>query len=79
LERHACGLHSINEVTKHPCELCLIVDFKIFLIWELREVKSGNLGIQLNNYTITRVMKKHYDSQTGLGTMFKEEASKGCY
>jgi hypothetical protein len=39
----------------------------------------GNLGIQLNNYTFTRVMRQLDGAQTGPGTMFKEEAYKGCY
>jgi hypothetical protein len=42
-------------------------------------VESGNSRIQLRNYTVMRVMRQLDGAQTGLGTMFKEEASKGCY
>ena len=56
-----------------------VIDFRRFVIWEFKEVESGNLGIQLNNYTFTRVMRQLDGAQTGSGIVFKEEASKGCY
>jgi hypothetical protein len=42
-------------------------------------VEFKNLGIQLSNYTITRVMKQLDGAQTGQGIVFKEEASKRYY
>jgi hypothetical protein len=54
-------------------------DFGRFMIQEFGEVESRNSGIQLNNYTFTRVMRQLDGAQTGPGIVFKEEASKGCY
>jgi hypothetical protein len=42
-------------------------------------VESKNTRIQLSSYTVTTVMRQLDGAQTGPGTMFKEEASKGCY
>jgi hypothetical protein len=42
-------------------------------------VESKNSRIQLSNYIVTMVMRQLDGAQTGPGTMFKEEASKGCY
>jgi hypothetical protein len=42
-------------------------------------VESENSRIQLSSYTFTRVMRQLDGAQTGPGTVFKEEASKGCY
>jgi hypothetical protein len=42
-------------------------------------VESGNSGIQLSSYIVMRVMKQLDGAQTGLGIVFKEKVSKGCY
>jgi hypothetical protein len=60
-------------------DCCPVIAFGRSLIREFREVESRNPRIQLNNYTFTRVMMKLDGAQTGPGTMFKEEAYKGCY
>jgi hypothetical protein len=53
-----------------------IIDFRRFVIWEFREVESRNSRIQLSSYIVTRVMRQIHGAQSGLGTMFREEASK---
>ena len=60
-------------------DCCLVIDFGRFVIREFKEVESGNLGIQLGSYTVTTVMRQLDGAQIGPGTVFKEEASKGCY
>jgi hypothetical protein len=60
-------------------DCCPVIDFGRFMIREFGEVESENSGIQLNSYTITTVMRQLDGAQTGPGTVFKEEASKGCY
>jgi hypothetical protein len=60
-------------------DCCPVIDFGRFMIQEFRGGGIWELGIQLSNYTITRVMRQLDGAQTGLGTVFKEEASKGCY
>jgi hypothetical protein len=60
-------------------DCCTIIDFGRFVIWEFKEVESKKLGIQLNNYIITTIMRQLDGAQTGRVIVFKEEASKGCY
>ena len=58
---------------------CLVIDFRRFVIQEFGEVESRNSRIQLGSYIVMRVMRQLDGAQIGPVTMFKEEASKGCY
>jgi hypothetical protein len=60
-------------------DCCPVIDFERFVIREFKEVESRNSGIELNNYIVTRVMRHLDGAQIDPGTMFKEEAYKGCY
>jgi hypothetical protein len=60
-------------------DCCLLIDFKRFVIREFGEVESENSGIQLSSYTVTMVMRQLHGAQTSPRTVFREEASKGCY
>jgi hypothetical protein len=60
-------------------DCCLVIDFERFVIREFREVESENSRIQLSSYTFMRFMSQLDGTQTGLGIVFKHEASKGCY
>jgi hypothetical protein len=51
---------------------CPVIDVGRSMIQEFGEVESRNLGIQLNIYTITRVMSQLDGAQTSPGIVFKE-------
>jgi hypothetical protein len=60
-------------------DCCPVIEFERFVIREFGEVESRNSGIQLSSYTFMRVMRQLGGAKTSPGTVFKEEASKGCY